>query len=106
MQQSRKDTCPRIFTPGDGSTLDYDVHTGALLFDWSGDMSTPYLIEYDIGEGDHHVEGKYQIEGNHQILGPLPKELWHDLKAWNPFKFRISPQGSEPCWSDWVTFYF
>lgn len=106
VRQSRKDTCPRIFTPGDGSTLDYDVHTGALLFDWSGDMSTPYLIEYDIGEGDHHVEGKYQIEGNHQILGPLPKELWHDLKAWNPFKFRISPQGSEPCWSDWVTFYF
>jgi len=106
VRQTGKGSCPRIFTPGNESTLDYDVHTGALLFDWSGDMSTPYLIEYDIGEGDHHVEGRYEIEGNHQILGPLPRELWHDLKAWNPFKIRISPQGTDPCWSDWVTFYF
>ncbi len=106
VRHTRTDSCPRIFTPGNGSTLDYDVHTGALLFDWSGDMTTAYLIQYDIGEGDHHVEGSYKIEGNHQIMGPLPRELWHDLKAWNPFRIRISPQDTEPCWSDWVTFYF
>ena len=98
--------CPRIHTPGDGTRLDYDVHTGALLFDWSGDMETVYLIEYDIGLGDHHVAGIYEVEGNHQILGPFPRELWGDLKAWNPFRIRVSPKQDPPCWSDWVEFQF
>lgn len=97
--------CPRIYTPQNGHTLQYDVHTGALLFDWRGDMETTYLIQYDIGTGDHHVEGVYEVDGNHQILGPFPPELWENLKAWNPFKIRVSPKGTE-CWSDWVEFYF
>ncbi len=98
--------CPRIHTPGDGTRLDYDVHTGALLFDWRGDMATTYLIEYDIGRGDHHVAGVYEVEGNHQILGPFPRELWGDLRAWNPFRIRVSPKQTPLCWSDWVEFRF
>ncbi len=98
--------CPTIFTPGDGTVLEYDRHTGALLFDWSGDMETSYLIEYDIGTGDHHVEGRYEVEGNHQILGPLPRELWTDMQAWNPFRIRVSPKQDPPCWSKWVEFRF
>jgi choline-sulfatase len=104
----RRDTgeCPRIYTPEHGKQLSYDVHTGALLFDWRGDMDTTYIIEYDIGEGDHHVAGRYEVEGNHQILGPLPYELWQDLKAWNPFRIRVTPKGDPACWSDWVRFEF
>lgn len=98
--------CPRIFTPGDGTVLDYDLHTGALLFDWEGDMETSYLIEYDIGTGDHHVEGEYEVQGNHQVFGPLPRELWTNMKEWNPFRIRISPKQSPPCWSQWVEFRF
>jgi len=98
--------CPRIYTPGNGETLQYDVHTGTLLFDWSGDMDTAYLIEYDLGTGDHHVAGTYEVLGNHQILGPFPRELWVDLKAWNPFRIRVSPKQDTPCWSDWVEFKF
>ncbi|GAB4244115.1 MAG: hypothetical protein Kow00109_20040 [Acidobacteriota bacterium] len=98
--------CPRIYTPEPDSVLEYDVHTGALLFDWSGDMETTYWIEYDIGRGDHHVSGKYEVQGNHHILGPLPRELWTDLKAWNPFRIRVSPKQEPPCWSQWVEFRF
>ena len=98
--------CPRIYTPENGSTLDYDTHTGALLFDWRGDMETDYWIEYDIGEGDHHVAGRYEVKGNHHILGPLPQDLWGDLKAWNPFRIRVSPKQDPPCWSEWVEFHF
>lgn len=98
--------CPVIHTPEDGKTLHYEVHTGMVLFDWSGDTETTYLIEYDIGTGDHHVAGTYEVRGNHQLLGPLPRELWENLKAWNPFKFRVSPKSEKPCWSTWVVFYF
>jgi choline-sulfatase len=98
--------CPHIFTPGNGTTLEYDRHTGALLFDWEGNMETTYLIEYDIGTGDHHVEGRYEVQGNHQVLGPLPRELWANMKQWNPFRIRVSPKQDPPCWSEWVEFRF
>ncbi len=98
--------CPRIFTPGNGTVLEYDRHTGALLFDWQGDMETTYLIEYDIGTGDHHVDGQYEVQGNHQVLGPLPRELWTNMKEWNPFRIRVSPKQDPPCWSEWVEFRF
>jgi arylsulfatase A-like enzyme len=99
-------SCPRIYTPEHGKTLDYEVHTGTLLFDWSGDMETAYVVEYDIGTGDHHVAGRYEVLGNHQIMGPFPRELWADLKAWNPFRIRVTPKQDEPCWSSWVEFRF
>ena len=98
--------CPQIHTPGKGALLDYDLHTGALLFGWTGDMETEYLIEYDIGIGDHHVAGTYEVEGNHQILGPFTRELWGNLRAWNPFRFRVSPKADEMCWSKWREFQF
>ncbi len=97
---------PTIFTPENGKKLDYDVHTGMLLFDWSGDMETTYLVEYDIGVGDHHVAGLYETQGNHQLLGPLGRELWENLKAWNPFKIRVSRKTDPPVWSPWITFEF
>jgi hypothetical protein len=98
--------CPTVYTPGHRTKLDYDVHTGALLFDWSGDMEKTYLIEYDIGTGDHHVAGVLEVDGNHQILGPFTRELWSNLKAWNPFRVRISPKTDPRCWSRWVEFNF
>ncbi|MDA2937532.1 sulfatase [Acidobacteria bacterium AH-259-A15] len=98
--------CPGILTPEKGQTLDYDIHTGMLLLDWTGNKNTTYLIEYDIGAGDHHVAGQYEVRGNHQLVGPLPHELWENLKAWNPFKVRVSPHSIEPCWSEWVVFHF
>jgi hypothetical protein len=98
--------CPRIYTPEHRKQLDYEVHTGALLFDWRGDMETSYIVEYDIGTGDHHVAGQYEVQGNHQIMGPFPRELWTDLKAWNPFRIRVTPKQEPPCWSDWVEFTF
>jgi len=97
---------PTIFTPENGKKLDYDVHTGMLLFDWSGDMETTYLVEYDIGVGDHHVAGLYETQGNHQLLGPLGRELWGNLKAWNPFRIRVSRKTDPPVWSPWTTFEF
>ncbi len=102
----RPGACPVIHTPGNQQTLGYDVHTGSLLFDWSGDLSTDYRVEYDIGKGDHHVAGVYEVQGNHQLMGPLPRELWTSLKAWNPFRIRVSPKTDPPCWSEWVTFRF
>ncbi|MGH9341268.1 MAG: sulfatase family protein [Acidobacteriota bacterium] len=98
--------CPKVYTPQNGETLNYDVHTGAVLFDWSGDKETSYLIEYDIGTGDHHVAGTYEVKGNHQLLGPFSRELWGNLKAWNPFKFRVSRKRAGDCWSQWVGFEF
>ncbi len=103
---ARAGTVPRIFTPEDGKTLKYGTHTGMLLFDWAGDKKTTYLLEYDIGTGAHHVAGTYEVQGNHQLFGPLTRELWENLKAWNPFKVRVAVKAEQPQWSDWVTFRF
>ncbi len=98
--------CPVLFSPGNNETLRYDTHTGAILIDWSGDMDTRYLVQYEIGEGDHYISGTFEMEGNHQLLGPLGPELWDNLKAWNPFRIRVSPRSVNPCWSPWVSFRF
>ncbi|MBI3940898.1 MAG: sulfatase-like hydrolase/transferase [Acidobacteria bacterium] len=97
--------CPAIQMPEPGQTLDYALHTGALLFQWTGDADAVYRIEYDIGQGDHHVAGQYEAKGNYQVLGPFPPELWRSLKAWNPFRIRVAYKGAS-CWSDWRTFQF
>jgi len=96
VRHSRTKQCPHIYTPGHQSTLDYEIHTGALLFDWEGDMETTYLVEYDIGVGDHHVAGTYEVQGNHQIMGPLPKELWTmrskaTTRSWDRFPRNFGP---------------
>ena len=98
--------CVQVWSPQNKQTQDYDLYTGAILFDWRGDMETTYLIEYDIGTGDHAIAGTYEIRGNHQLLGPFSRELWNSLKAWNPFRFRVSGRTPEPCWSSWVEFQF
>ncbi len=98
--------CPAIQMPSDGSVLSYDKHTGAVLLQWRGDLRTEYLVQYDIGTGDHHVTGVFPVHGNYQLLGPLNPELWTNLKAWNPFKIRVSPRAPRTCWSEWVTFEF
>ena len=98
--------CPTIQVPSDGSVLSYDKHTGAVLLQWRGDLRTDYLIQYDIGTGDHHITGIFPVRGNHQLLGPIHPELWTNLKAWNPFKIRVSPRASRACWSEWVSFQF
>ena len=98
--------CPAIQMPSDGSVLSYDNHTGAVLLQWRGDLRTEYLVQYDIGTGDHHVTGIFPVQGNHQLLGPLNPELWTNLKAWNPFKIRVSPRVPSTCWSEWVSFKF
>ncbi|MBI4454878.1 MAG: sulfatase [Acidobacteria bacterium] len=97
--------CPTLEMPEPGQTLEYHLHTGAMLFQWKGDANVEYIIEYDIGLGDHQVAGQYEAKGNYQVLGPFPPELWISLKAWNPFKIRVAYAGTE-CWSEWRTFYF
>lgn len=97
--------CPVVEMPGQGQKLDYHAHTGAMLFQWTGDPEADYVIQYDVGEGDHHLAGQYEAKGNHQILGPFPPDLWLSLKAWHPFKMRVSYKGTE-CWSAWTTFSF
>ena len=103
---SKEGACPAIYTPGPGQVLEFDLHTGAILFDWSGSLETAYMIEYDIGEGDHKMAGKYEVKGNHHLFGPFTKEYWQTLKAWNPIRFRVSPKRESPCWSEWREFSF
>lgn len=100
-----RQACPVIAKPQPGQTVDYVPHTGAILFEWDGAPGDNYVVEYDIGIGDHHVAGKYPVKGNYQILGPFPRELWRSLKAWNPFRIRVSRAGEE-CWSEWREFFF
>ncbi len=100
------DHCPVLTTPVAGQTLDYQRYTGAVILDWTGDLETTYLIEYDIGRGSRNISGIFEVEGNHQLLGPLGPELWHNLRSWNPFKLRVSPKSRQPCWGPWVTFRF
>lgn len=106
MEELNDSPCPSVITPQNGTKLDFDTHTGAILIDWTGNPEITYLVQYRIGQGDHHVAGIFEAQGNHQLLGPLNHELWSNLSAWNPFIIRVAPRTANPCWSGWVHFEF
>jgi len=97
-------TVPEVIEPKNGDTLYYDTHNGAITAEWTGNPYAAYVIEYDVGEGWHRLQGKFPVDqGTKHVFGPLPKDGWKPLYQWNPYRVRVRPRGLPDGWSEWIT---
>lgn len=101
-----KAVCPQFFFPHDGAVLRFDERDGVIRASWIGDPHMTYVVEYDIGEGIHHLTGSFAAFGDKRDFGPYSRELWSSLAVRNPWRVRISADVQPRCWSEWIEFNF
>jgi choline-sulfatase len=93
----------RVDYPKDGDTLRYVDAEKTVDIRWQGTPDAPYVIEYRVGVGNYHLEGRIPSEGLVSRHGPFTEEMWNMLTLYNPFTFRVIADGSESA-SEWMTF--
>lgn len=98
--------CPELIFPYDEVVLHFAERGGTIKAAWTGNPALTYVIEYDIGEGIHHLGGSFAVSGDRRDFGPYSQELWNSLAVRNPWRVRISPDTHPRCWSEWVQFRF
>ncbi|MEE2752823.1 MAG: VanZ family protein, partial [Candidatus Latescibacterota bacterium] len=93
----------RVRFPANGDTLRYTAADKTVDVRWRGTEAAAYAIEYRVGVGNYHLEGRIPVDGLVSRHGPFTEEMWNMLTLYNPFVFRVSADGSSSV-SDWVTF--
>lgn len=101
-----KISSPEVIYPGDNSNLTYEENSGKVILEWTGDPRLSYIVEYDVGLGNFNMKGDFPSEGTRQEFGPIPKDVWKLLPAYNPWKFRVKVKGQENLRSRWIRFNF
>jgi arylsulfatase A-like enzyme len=96
---------PQILFPADGDTLTWQGDDYSIQLRWTGDPSLDYLIEYEVGEGSYHLEGEIAETGTSPSYGPFQETFWNSLSLYNPWRFRVYPQGRPDQATGWSTFY-
>ena len=98
--------CPEFKFPIDGSVLRFDELDGKAPASWTGNSALTHIVEYDVGEGMHHVTGSFAVSGVERDFGPYSREMWDALAVRNPWRVRVSPDVQPRCWSAWIEFSF
>jgi arylsulfatase A-like enzyme/VanZ family protein len=93
----------RVRFPAHGDTLRYAAADKTVDVQWQGTEAAAYAIEYRVGVGNYHLEGRIPVDGLVSRHGPFTEEMWNMLSLYNPFVFRVVADGSNSA-SDWVTF--
>ena len=98
---------PRWIHPKDGLPWTYASTAGLIRLEWEGLKDCPYVIEYELGEGDYHLKSEINVQGNILDFGTFSQSYWTTyLVVRNPFKLRVSPARIPRDWSAWTTFRF
>lgn len=98
---------PKWTNPTDAIAWTHAKTNGHIRLEWEGVADCPYVIEYELGEGDYHLTGEVKVEGNVKDFGIYTPHYWTTyLVIRNPFKLRVSPDKRPREWSDWITFKF
>ncbi len=92
-----------VLFPAPGDTLQYIGAGQTIQLQWDGD-SGQYTVEYEIGLGAYHLDGLLEVESNTPSYGPFHADFWNSLVLYNPWRFRVYPQGRPDAASDWVSF--
>lgn len=96
---------PQILFPADGDTLSYQGDNYSIQLRWTGDPTTPYVIQYEVGLHSYHLEGELTETGTAPSYGPFQETFWNSISLYNPWRFRVYPQGRPEEASGWVTFH-
>jgi arylsulfatase A-like enzyme len=95
---------PRILFPADGSRLGFDDSEATVAGEWTGSPTARYIVEYDVGVDQFRTTGQVEVVGNRLEFGPAPLDVWNSLVQFNPWRFRVWPQGAPDQKSDWISF--
>ena len=98
--------CSELQFPDDGVVLRFDELDGKVRASWTGNSALTHIVEYDVGEGMHHVTGSFAVSGVGRDFGPYSREMWDALAVRNPWRVRVSPDVQPRCWSEWNEFSF
>jgi arylsulfatase A-like enzyme len=96
---------PEILFPADGDTLTWQGDNYSIQLRWTGNPDIDYTIEYEVGEGSYHLEGEITEKGTSPSYGPFQETFWNSISLYNPWRFRVHPQGRPDQASPWTTFY-
>lgn len=93
-----------VTVPTMGDTLHYQDDAMTVEARWTGVSGALYEVEYRVGEGAYHLEGKMAATGPSSLHGPFTVEMWNMLALYNPFFFRVTVPGTGLA-SAWVAFH-
>lgn len=96
---------PEPLSPRDGDVITAATENGKAVIRWTGEADVPYVVEYEVGEGDYRLVGTIETLGNEKTFGPFPRKYWDTyLTLYNPFRARVSIDKEPREWSPWITF--
>jgi arylsulfatase A-like enzyme len=95
---------PRILSPLPGSRLGFDESGATLAGEWTGSPTASYVVEYDVGVDHLRTSGQIHVVGTRLEFGPAPIDIWNSLAQFNPWRFRVWPEGASDKKSEWIEF--
>jgi choline-sulfatase len=93
-----------VIFPASGDTFQYIGAGQTIQLRWTGAAEQAYTIEYEIGKGAYHLEGRLEVTSNTPSYGPYHADFWNSLVLYNPWRFRVFSQGQPHAGSEWVSF--
>jgi len=96
---------PLILYPLDGDTLGYVGAEQVIRLSWTGKQDVPYTIQYEVGIGTYHLEGRLGVSGSSPAYGPYYASFWNALVLYNPWRFRVYRADGSGAKSEWVSFH-
>lgn len=92
-----------VLAPRHGEVLSHGGNSGVIVVRWKGNAARRYRIQYDIGRAEYRLRGEFDVTGTEHVYGPFSKAFWSRFILYNPWRFRVAPEGSS-AWSHWITF--
>ncbi len=95
-----------IIFPAEGETITHSAHEGKVPVNWTGQEGAEYIIEYEVGSGKYYLKGSFPVRGSGETFGPFNQIFWGAFPKYNPWRFRVVPEGKAELASRWRTFSF
>jgi choline-sulfatase len=96
---------PVVTSPLNGDSLSFHAVAGRLGVSLETPGYGDYDIEYNVGYGAYHVEGRLPCSPDGVLFGPFTPEFWNTLVGYNPWEFRVLPTGRPDLATEWIIFY-
>ena len=95
---------PEFTYPPDGTILTAVNTGGALRLEWQGVLNIPYVVEFEVGQGDYLFEGTLRATGP-KLTRTFSEEYWNQyVVQYDPARFRVKVDHPDHAWSEWRTF--
>lgn len=95
-----------IISPAEGQTIAHSTHEGKVPVSWTGQERAEYTLEYEVGRGKYYLKGSFPVCGSGETFGPFNQIFWSAFPKYNPWRFRVVPEGRPELASKWQTFSF